>query len=403
MALASKPKTASARPDLEVSDVFRLHADELCAAYPVSLDQQRVIHAITACRTAELGGHREDCKSCGFERYAYNSCCNRHCPKCQTLAKQKWLEARKSELLPVPYFHVVFTLPHALNNLILQNNRALLCLLFHSVSQTLLKFGHGQFGGKTGFLSILHTWDQRLGAHYHLHVVVPAGALSNDGGRWIHASRTFLYPVRALGKVYRGKFISGMKKLWASLRQPFDAVPLKDLLRQLYGKPWNVYSKRPFGDPEAVLAYLGRYTHRVAISNHRIVDVSDGHVTFEYRDRRDGDAVKTQRLPGVAFMRRFLLHVLPVGFMRIRHYGFFANRFRKSSLQVIRAFLNVPPIEAVAEPKPLVERILAMTGLDVTRCPQCQAKPLQRTILPPIRRLKLAPRLQVCVAGGDSS
>jgi hypothetical protein len=341
------------KPRWEVADILRLYGEAFrraCLLPPLHI---KILRALTACRTPALGGHRQRCDICGVERNAYNSCRNRHCPKCQSLAKAKWLEARSAELLPVGYFHAVFTLPHTLNPLILCNKAVVLGILFAAAAQTLLQFGRNPgngLGGKLGFLAVLHTWDQRLLDHFHLHCLVPAGALSPDGRRWIAAQDNFLFPVKALGKVFRGKFIALLKQSFAEQRLVFPGrtaalgTPggFAALIGELYEKDWVVYCKPPFGGPWKVLDYLGRYTHRVAISNHRILDVRDGNVKFSYRDRADGDKVKTMTLRAEEFIRRFLLHALPPSFMRIRHFGFLANRCKGRNLQRCRELLGVP-------------------------------------------------------------
>ncbi|MGH7331207.1 MAG: IS91 family transposase [Candidatus Rokuibacteriota bacterium] len=285
------------------------------------------------CRTAALGGHRETCDRCGAERICYNSCRNRHCPKCQTLAKERWLAARRAELLPVEYFHVVFTLPHALNRLVHDNARLLDTLLFRTTAATLSRFAHDprQLGGELGVPAILHTWGQTLAQHLHLHCVVTGGALAPDGARWIAAKPGFLFPVRALAKVFRGKYLAALERAAADgtlvlpppLTEPGAFRALLDQLRQY---DWVVYAQRPFAEPEQVLDYLGHYTHRVAISNERLLGLDDGVVHFRWRDYADGNRVKVMALPAEEFIRRFLLHVVPDRVVRIRHVGLLANR-----------------------------------------------------------------------------
>lgn len=336
--------------------------------------------AIERCRTPALGGHLERCDACGFERPAYNSCRNRHCPKCQVLDKVRWLEARQAELLPVGYFHVVFTLPHELNALILSNKRVLLKILFDATAQTLLTFGRNNLGGKLGFITVLHTWDQKLNAHFHLHCLVPAGVLSENGDRWIHAPKNFLFPVFALSDVFRGKFIGFLRRAFAdsSLIFPGQAAPLQTpigfsaFIAQLYQKRWVIFAKPPFGGPEKVLAYLGRYTHRVAISNNRILNVQNGNVTFAFRDRRDGDRIKIMVLPAEEFIRRFLLHALPSGFVRIRHFGFLANRAKQHDLPLCRQLLGVVAQTSEPEKKSNEELMRDLTDEDITLCPNCK-------------------------------
>jgi len=301
-------------PRWEVADIVRLYGDAYRAAHSVLLAYHKVMHDLVVCRTAQLGGHTEQCPSCGFERYAYNSCRNRHCPTCQTWTKVQWVEDRKAELLPVPYFHVVFTLPHALNPLILANQRRLLRHLFSAASQTLVQFGHHNLGGQIGCTMVLHTWDQTLGAHSHVHCVIAAGALAADGEHWIDANPRFLFPVRALSTVFRGKFLDaraqgGPFKALSCPEEPTDRAATQDitpLLDQLYAQEWVVYAKAPFAGPEQVLDYVGRYTHRVAIANHRLLEVCDGRVRFAYRNRRQGNRVQTMTLTADECIRRFL-------------------------------------------------------------------------------------------------
>ena len=367
----------------EAANIFREYGEEYRLNHPLPPSHLKVIHDIEVCRTAYLGGHIEQCDSCGFERNAYNSCRNRHCPKCQALTKARWLQARKAELLPATYFHNVFTLPHELNPIALCNKRVVFGILFKSVSQTLLQFGKNPkngLGGKLGFIAILHTWDQTLMDHFHLHVVIPGGALSLDGSQWIGGRKNFLFRVEPLSEVFRGKFMHYFEKAFekGELIFPGNTEPLgtqkgfKDLKKRLWAKDWVVYSKEPFGGPEQVLDYLGRYTHRVAISNHRIVNVENGKVTFQYRDRKDNDTVKVMPVEADEFIRRFLLHVLPDGFMRIRHFGFLANRSKKKDLGRCRELLGLSPELPQPSKKTTQELMLELTGIDVTRCPFCK-------------------------------
>ncbi|MFQ5918387.1 MAG: IS91 family transposase, partial [Candidatus Binatia bacterium] len=293
---------------------------------------------------------------------------NRHCPKCQSLAKAKWLQKQTSELLPVGYFHLVFTLPHDLNGLILTDKRALLKFLFQAVSETLLEFGRTRLGGTIGIIAVLHTWDQALNDHFHLHCLIPAGALSFDQSRWISVRKNFLFPVKALSLVFRGKFLDLLKRALEK-RKIQGASPGLKALRK---KKWVVYAKKPFGSPETVLDYLGRYTHRVAISNDRILSVHSGQVTFCYRDRRDGDRKKTMTLDAQEFIRRFLLHVLPNGFMRIRHFGFLANRSKKQALPQCRNLLGLNPALPEIPNRSTHDLMLELTGADLSRCPCCK-------------------------------
>ncbi|MDA2934538.1 IS91 family transposase [Acidobacteria bacterium AH-259-D05] len=370
------------RPRWEVADIFHLYGERYRQSHPLPSLHRKVMHAIEVCRTAALGGHLERCESCGYERPAYNSCRNRHCPKCQALTKARWLQARQAELLPTGYFHNVFTLPHELNPLALSNKTLIYNLLFASVSETLREFGadprHG-LDGKLGFIAVLHTWDQKLLYHVHLHCVIAGGALSHDGRQWKRSHPKFLFPVKALSRLFRGKFLAGLKKAYRSGQLVFPGVAatfagtraFNRLLSQLWKKEWVVYSKRPFAGPRQVLDYLGRYTHRVAISNHRIRKLQDGCVTFSYRDRQDQNRSKELKLAAEEFIRRFLLHVLPSSHVRIRHFGFLANRHKKENLARCRKLFGLPG----EVPKPLSlsvsDLMLQLTGQDVTKCPNC--------------------------------
>lgn len=379
-------------PPWEVAEIFRLYGATYRRTHPVSPAHQKVMQDIEACRTAQLGGHAEHCPACGFERYAYNSCRNRHCPKCQTFTRVQWVEDRKAEVLPVPYFHLVFTVPHALNPLILAHKRPLLTLLFNAASQTLIQFGHRNLGGQIGCTMVLHTWDQTLGAHFHVHCVIAAGALASDGGHWIDADPRFLFPVRALSTVFRGKFCAALAQAGATGALPLAEGPtalgtlesVEQLRAQLYAKEWVVYAKAPFAGPAHVLDYVGRYTHRVAIANHRILDVRDGWVRFAYRNRRQGNRVQAMTLDADEFIRRFLLHVLPRGFMRLRHYGFLANRHKARALRRCRELLGQPSEPPPRRPQSVVQWMQEVTGVDLTQCPHCGASPLVRLPLPPL-------------------
>src|SRR6266536_4111891 len=377
--LPASRRLAAARRGFELADIFRAYGESYRRDHPLPVSHLKVMQAVERCRTAALGGHIERCDSCGFERPTYNSCRNRHCPKCQSLAKVKWLDKQKSEILPVGYFHLVFTLPHELNGLILTNKKILLSHLFKAVGETLVDFGRTRLGGQIGFITVLHTWDQTLLDHFHLHCLVPAGALSFDQNRWIPARKNFLFPVKALSIVFRGKFLQFLKKAFDQKKLLFvgQSAPLADggtftlLLKILRQKPWVVYAKKPFASPDSVLDYLGRYTHRVALSNNRICSLHNSEVTFTYRDRKNQNQLKLMKLQVYEFIRRFLLHVIPKGFMRVRHFGFLANR-SKERLSTCRQLLGLLP----ALPKPLQrsthELMLALTGIDLTRCPRCR-------------------------------
>jgi len=347
------------------------------------------MRAIVACRTAALGGHIERCDACGFTRQSYNSCRNRHCPKCQALAKARWLCAREAELLPVKYFHTVFTLPHELNALALGNKKIVFDILFRSVSETLLSFAAQKLGGKLGLTSILHTWDQKLNTHIHLHCAIPAGALSFDGKTWNPSHPTFLFPVKALSPVFRGKFLDLLKSAHAKNRLALaDAQTFQALLHSLYTKDWVVYSKEAFAGPKTVLDYFGRYTHRIAISNHRILDIQNGQVTFAYRDRKDDNKPKVMTLNAGEFIRRFLLHTVPASFVRIRHFGFLANRSKKKDLARCRLLLGVPaPAQEEPLKKSTQELLRDLTSVDLAACPACPNGRLHITAEIPARPL----------------
>jgi hypothetical protein len=382
--LNSTPAAAAGtRPAFEVADIVRRFGAAYRDARPVPLLHQRILHAIAACRTAELGGHIEQCNRCGYQRPVYNSCRNRHCPKCQTLARAQWLEERRAELMPVGYFHNVFTLPHEVNDLAAANPRLVYGLLFRSVAATLHSFAADPqygLGGQAGFTAVLHTWDQKLLSHVHLHCVIAGGALAFDGSRWIPARRNYLFPVRKLSSDFRSRFLKGLRQAFDGDELVFpgrlaalkEAAAFTELLTRLAAKDWVVYSQPPFGGPDKVLEYLSRYTHRVAISNRRLLAIADGQVTFAYRDRRDGNQLKQLTIAAPEFLRRFLLHVTPPGLCRIRHYGFLSNRCKEQQLPRCRELLGQPPPPRAAVPLDLVALILRFTGIDVTRCPHCQ-------------------------------
>jgi hypothetical protein len=351
----------------ELADIFRQYGESYRRTHPLPASHRKVMRAVEICRTKELGGHLKKCDTCGFEHPTYNSCRNRHCPKCQSLAKAKWLKKQTCELLPVGYFHLVFALPHEFNRLILAHKKILLALLFKAVSETLLEFGQRRFGATMGIIAVLHTWDQTLKDHFHLHCLVPAGALSLDHSRWIGARPNFLFPVTALSQVFRGKFLALLQQACEKGKIPAATNETK-AARQ---KSWVVYAKKPFGSPQTVLDYLGRYTHRVALSNERILSVQNAQVTLSYRDRKDGDKKKTVSLEAHEFIRRFLLHVLPDGFMRIRHFGFLANRSKKQALTQCRKLLKLDPALPQSPNQSALDLLREITGVDLSRCPCC--------------------------------
>ena len=349
----------TARPAFELADVFRRHGETYQQANAGHLGrvERRVIGAITACRTAALGGHVERCDDCGLTRIAYNSCRNRHCPKCQGAARAEWLAEREAELLPVPYFHVVFTLPPAAAEIAFQNKQTVYGLLMRAAAQALMTLAAERLGARIGLIAVLHTWGQTLTHHPHVHCLVPGGGVALDGQRWVACKPNFLLSVRALSKTFRRLFLNGLQAAFQRGELGFfgDLVPFAEgaafaeRLRALWQSAFVVYAKPPFGGPERVLAYLARYTHRTAIANSRLVAVDDDHVTFSYKDYRRGGRGGVMRLASHELIRRFLLHLLPDGFHRIRHYGFLANGDRGETLERVRDLLH-PRIKSGDEP-----------------------------------------------------
>lgn len=355
----------------ELADIFRKFGDLYCKNHPVTYSHLKVINAIKACRTSELGGHMKVCSNCGYSHPVYNSCGNRHCPKCQSLSKARWVAKRQAELLPTVYYHAVFTLPHMINAIARANSKAVYNLLFRSVSETLLKFGQNELGGKVGFISILHTWDQKLAYHIHLHCIIPGGALSADK-RWIGSPhKDFLFSVGALSAVFKGKFTAYLKKAYKRGDISYDRGSFEVLIEDLYKENWVVYLKKPFAGPAKAISYLGRYTHRVAISDGRIKAIGKEDVTFSYRDRKDSNRIKEATLSGTEFIKRFLGHVLPRYFTRIRHFGFLANRNRKKNINLLRGILGLPP-QVEFRPESTEELMLRLAGVDITLCPRCR-------------------------------
>ncbi|MFC1525830.1 IS91 family transposase [Candidatus Latescibacterota bacterium] len=390
------------RGRVEVADIFRAHgpayrqrhADEL------SLEQRRAMRAIELCRTAELGGHVDECDHCGALRISYNSCRNRHCPKCQSLDKERWLERQCRDLLPVPYFHLVFTLPEALGPLVLRNQAVLYDCLFRASSEALLELtaDEDHLGGQIGATALLHTWSQTLRHHPHVHFIVPGGGLSGDGRRWVAASPSFLVPVKALSRLFRGKMLAAVRGAYAAgelifpgriadLEQP---RAFRRLLDSLYQQDWVVYCKPPFGGPQQTLEYLARYTHRVAISNERLVDYRDGRVTFRYRDSAAGNRIRETTVTAETFTRRFLLHVLPNRFVRVRHYGLLSNRNRRTKLAHCQQLLGGAPTasEAVPPRQPWQDLVHQLTGTDPRQCRRCGEGHMRtiRTLTPSAER-----------------
>jgi hypothetical protein len=372
------------RPALEVADIFRQQGAAYRKAHQLSFEQLRVMRAIEVCRTAALDGHLEKCDGCDFTRNAYNSCRNRHCPKCQGSDRAKWLENRKAELLPVEYFHVVFTVPEQIAQIAFYNKETVYNILFRATSETLLTIARDpkHLGAEIGFFAILHTWGQNLLHHPHLHCVVPGGGLSPDHERWISCLPGFFLPVRVLSELFRRLFLEQLEDAFYrnELRFPGSIEPFQnvfafnDLLRAHEEREWVVYAKPPFGGPQRAVEYLGRYTHRVAISNHRLLSLEDGQVTFQWKDYRSEHREKSKAMTIDAddFQRRFLIHTLPAGFQRIRHHGFLANCHRKDKLALCRALLIVPITELLPQPAQCTELKEAITEQeDIHRCPHC--------------------------------
>ena len=397
-------------PNVEVADIFRAAGHGYLDSFRHYTDRQqrKVMRAITGCRTAALGGHVDVCTDCGEQTgLSFNSCRDRHCPKCQArLVNDGWTR-RQSELLPVPYFHVVFTLPHQLHPLIRHNQAALYTLLFRTVAETLKEVAANpeRLGAQIGFFAILHTWSQNLLFHPHIHCVVPAGGLDPDHSRWVHGSKKFLLPIPVLRKVFRGKFVDALKRAYAnnelelsgSIRSLQNPRAFRALIGGIHHHHWIVFAKRPFGGPKQVLRYLGRYTHRVAISNHRFISFDDNRVRFHWRDYRNGNTKRKMTLTAEEFIRRFLLHVLPKRFVRIRYFGTMANSHRKPLLELCRGFLSPfqqPSDNAMPEPS-------APRTNPTWTCPGCGGpmKVLQRLSA---LQIALRERLSLCAAFNTS-
>ena len=377
-------------PKFEVADIFRLYGDQFRQNIKLPVAQLKVMRHIEICRTAELGGHVEQCSDCGFERISYNSCRDRHCPKCQTLAKEKWLNDRKAELLPCGYFHLVFTLPHDLNPIVLCNKKVALGILFKAVNQTLQAFGKDpqwKLEGQLGFILVLHTWSQNLMDHFHLHCLIPGGALSFTKDRWITANESYLFRIESLAKEFKKRYLSLLKIAYQKNELSFPDIIARyesretfDLLIQsVFKAKWIAYAKRPFAGPEQVLEYLGRYTHRIAISNNRIQSIDNGKVVFTYRDRANDNELKKMTVSANEFIRRFLLHVLPSGFMKIRYFGFLSNKNKGEAIPLIRKLADSDDEWPEKKKETVIEMLFRLTGEDITCCPKCK-KGKMRTI-----------------------
>lgn len=366
---------------IELQDIFYVHGEDYRKTHRLPLNVLKAMTAIEACRTAELGGHVDECDECGYIRISYNSCRNRHCPKCQTIAKERWLEDRKKDLLPLEYFHVVFTIPEELNYLALINQKEVYSILFQAASETLLELARDRkhLGAEIGFTSILHTWGQNLMHHPHVHCIVPSGGLSLDGTRWVNSKADFFIPVKVLSRKFRGKFLYYLKKAYynnklkliGDINELIEKQIFQCFIDKLYKKEWVVYCKPPFSSAEHVLEYLGRYTHRVAISNNRLVFFDNGYVTFKWRDYRDNNKQKFMTVTAEEFIRRFLMHVLPDKFVKIRHYGILSNRSRATKLKKCKKLMGVAIKITPATKLSSIELLFRLTGIDLNVCPCC--------------------------------
>jgi hypothetical protein len=373
-----------AREGLEVADVFRRFGPAFRDQHGASLSgaRRRAMLAIEHCRTAALGGHVERCGDCGHQRIAYNSCRNRNCPKCQGLARAQWLADRQTELLDVPYFHVVFTVPEAVATIAFQNQTAVYDILFRAASETLRTIAADpkHLGAEIGFLAVLHTWGQNLLHHPHLHCLVPGGGIAPDGRRWVSCRPGFFLPVRVLSRMFRGLFLHYLEKAFANGELNFfsahrhlhEPAAFRRHLAPVRDTEWVVYAKRPFAGPAQVLDYVGRYTHRVAISNNRLVSMDEGKVRFRWKDYRNGNKQKTMSLQAGEFIRRFMIHVLPDGFHRIRYYGFLGNCHRARKLELCRELLRMAPVAPAEPPAVYRDRYEALTGSALHQCPHCR-------------------------------
>ena len=383
------------KPRLEVADILRLYGDEYRNIHRPSANQRAVMRHIESCRTAALGSHKDTCDTCGHIRISYNSCRDRHCPKCQNLKKAEWLETRRERLLPTAYFHVVFTLPDKLNPLALRNKRIVFDTLFEAAAATIQTIARDEkhLGAEVGFTAILHTWGQNLLFHPHLHCVVTGGGLDRRGHRWVKGSTKFFLPVKVMGRLFRGKFLHALHQAYQEGRLQLEGTTQvlqnssawKKLFNKLYDVDWVVFAKPPFGGPEHVFRYLGRYTHRVAISNHRLLVLQNRKVSFLIRDHIDKGKRKILGLDATEFIRRFLLHVLPKKFVRIRHYGLLASRNIKSKLQRARQLLDhtgrTLKTDSSSDSKLRLswwEKLLKLTGVDIMACPICERGRFQR-------------------------
>jgi hypothetical protein len=378
--------------NLEIAQLLSQFREDFLEKYPQPIENYSLIHLVESCRTQKLGGHLQKCRSCDYSKPMYNSCRSRLCPKCQSLKRERWVEARNQEILPCKYFHSVFTLPHSVNSLALFNKKLIYTLLFQAVSETLQLFSTNELGGKLGFISVLHTWNQQLLDHIHLHCLIPAGVIQEATGHWLPCKRSqFLFSVRAVSTVFRAKFLEKLKARHEELKFPSQLEELKnpilfqDWINLLWKEAFLVYTKQPFAGAEQVIQYLGRYVHRTAISNHRLVGIKGDQVTFKYRDRKDGNKEKLATLPAVEFLRRFMLHTLPKGFTRIRYHGFLANRSKAKNVKQIYEQLKMMLPKKILSPITVQEFLLKRFGIDITSCPNCKNRTLYDGPIPKAR------------------
>jgi hypothetical protein len=382
-------------PTLQLADILRDHMADYQKAYPLWPQHKKIVSDLLNCRTPHLGGRIECCDNCAALRFSYHSCRNRHCPRCQHMPRERWLAKRKAEILPVSYFHVVFTLPHELNTVILNNKKLMFNILFAAASKTLLRFSENELNGTPGFLAILHTWDQKLYAHFHLHCIIAAGVVSKHDKQWIECKNDYLFNQDALSLVFRAKFMQRMSQACNSEKIKFAENSYKKLKNTLFTKKWVVSVRDPVKRPEDVLEYLARYTHRVAIANSRIKALKDGMVTFTAKNRKK-HRTELITISVVEFIRRFLLHSLPKGFVKIRHYGFLANRNRTKNLKTIRLLMGLA--QPVAKDiLPLEEMMQNLTGIDITICPCCNKGKMHFFAELPKQRAR-PPNSLVCVS-----
>jgi len=371
------------RHRLELADLVRSYGDRLRAARPLTGEQLAALRAIERCRTPALGGTREVCADCGDERFVWRSCRNRHCPKCQTLAKERWLHARVAELLPVDYVHVVFTLPHELNAAALRCPRLIYGQLFRAATDPLLDFARDPryLGAEPGIVAVLHTWGQNLSLHIHLHCIVTAGGLDPTRRRWIRRPGGYLFPVRALSRAFRGKYLDGLRRAQRENPELRSYIPSRELWRQ----DWVVYAKKPFAGPRRVLEYLARYTHRVALTNNRLLGLCDGIVRLRWRDYAHGGKKKVLQFGATDLIGRFVLHVLPRGFQRVRHYGLLGNRHKASKLAACRRYFGTQPPSTVTRDKDVnpTTALLHRMGIEPDRCQVCGSRRIRREPLAP--------------------